>query len=531
MRHTTGMSRSTGALSMTVAEVGLQDIKRMSVRGGMAKLTSQGGNFVLRLGFMVAAARLLDPEDFGLVAMVTVFTAIFDLFSTAGLSSAAVQKSSINTEQISTLFWINILVGVTLSLLCVAIAPLVVAFYHEPRLFWVTVAMGAAFVCNAAGVQHLALLQRQMRYVTLARIEFSCQLASLGLGLCLALGGYGYWALVAAAIALPAATTLSAWTATWWIPGRPKWDAAIRSMLRFGGTVTVNGVISYMTYSFDKFIIGRVWGASALGYYSVASQLINTPTSNLNMALGGVTFSALSRLQNDPVRFRRYFLKGYALNVTMTLPITIFAAIFAQDIVLVVLGENWIAAAGIFQLLAPAVLFFGIVNPLAWVLFASHRHVRSLQQSLVIAVLVVTGCVIGLPYGPEGVATGFSAAMMLWLIPHIIWTLHETPITPLDLLKTGSRPLIAASVAAAVAYAVCALFGPQPPAFELALACTAMGATYSSLMIFAMGKDFYLDLVRAVRNAPSAASGPEEVGYLSPTSQRVALSTASQPQS
>ena len=110
--------------------------------------------------------------------MVTAFTAVLDLFSTVGLSSAAVQKSSINNEQISTLFWINILVGVMLSILCVLIAPLIVAFYQEPRLFWLTVAMGAAFIFNAAGVQHLALLQRQMRYVSLAKIEFSSQLAS-----------------------------------------------------------------------------------------------------------------------------------------------------------------------------------------------------------------------------------------------------------------------------------------------------------------------------------------------------------------
>jgi O-antigen/teichoic acid export membrane protein len=510
---------------MTVAEVEIYDIKRMALRGGLAKLVSQGGSFALRLGFMIVAARLLAPEDFGLVAMVTVVTAILDLFSTAGLSSAAVQKATINAEQISTLFWINIMVGATLGLLCLVIAPFIVAFYHEPRLFWVTVAMGAAFVCNAAGVQHMALLQRQMRYVTLAKIEFCCQFASLGLGLCLALAGYGYWSLVAAAIALPAATTLSTWTATRWVPGWPKWDAAIRSMLHFGGTVTVNGVISYMSYSFDKFIVGRVWGASALGYYGVASQLINTPTSNLNMALGGVTFSALSRLQNDPVRFRSYFLKGYALNVTLTLPITIFAATFAQDIVSVVLGAKWAEAAPIFQMLAPAVLFFGLVNPLAWVLFASHRHVRSLQQSLVIAGLVLSGCLMGLPYGPKGVAAGFSAAMVVWLIPHIVWTLRGTPITPVDLVRTSSPPLIASTLSAFLAYAICLNLGlSQSPLAQLALASGVMSVAYSFLMLLVMGKDFYLDLTRAMRNAPAAPTALRQaVGdddpYLSLTPQ------------
>ena len=360
-------TNQTGALPVTVAEVGMQDIKRLALRGGLAKLICQAGNSALRLGFLIFAARLLEPEDFGLVAMVAVVTTVLDLFATAGLSLAAVQKSTINNEQISTLFWINILVGVTLSLLCLLMAPALVAFYHEPRLFWVTVAMSAGFLFNAAGVQQLALLQRQMRYVTLAAIEFWCQLTSVGIGICVALAGYGYWALVAVAIGMSATMTVSLWMATAWIPGRPSWNAEIRSMLHFGGTLTLNGVISYLTYNFDKFVLGRVWGATALGYYGVASQLINIPNSNLNGAIGGVAFSTLSRLQHDIVRFRSYVLKGYSLNISMTLPVTIFSAAFAEEIILVVLGAKWANAVAVFRLLAPAVLVFGIINPLGWI--------------------------------------------------------------------------------------------------------------------------------------------------------------------
>jgi O-antigen/teichoic acid export membrane protein len=492
---------------MTVADVGVHDIKRMALRGGLAKLISQAGSSALRLGFLLIAARLLEPNDFGLVAMVTAFTAVLDLFSTVGLSSATVQRSMINNRQISTLFWINIVVGMALSVLCVLIAPLIVAFYHEPRLFWVTVAMGAGFIFNAAGVQHLALLQRQMRYVSLAKIEFSCQLTSFVLGLSLALAGYGYWALVAAAVSLPAAMSVSAWLATGWIPGRPTRNADIGAMLHFGGTLTLNGAVSYLTVNFDKFVVGRVFGANALGHYSVASQLVTTPVSHLNTALGGVTFSALSRLQNDAVRFRNYFLKGYALNVSLTLPITIFSAVFAHDIVVVALGQKWAAAAIIFQMLAPAALFYGIVNPLVWVLFATERHVRSLKLALVIAVLVPAGCLIGLPYGPQGVAAGYSAAMVLWLVPHLIWCLRGTPITPLDIFKTGVPALISSIIAVALGYAACACLGPlQTPLARLAVAGGVMLAAYVSLMVLMMGKDFYLNLVRAMRDRSLSSS-------------------------
>ena len=408
----------------------MENFKKIALRGGLAKLFGQTGNLALRLTFMIIMARLLRPADFGLVAMVTAITGVLDLFTSAGLSMAAVQRSTINNDQISTLFWINVLVGIILGLLCLLIAPAVVAFYREPRLFWITATIGAGFLFNAAGVQHLALLQRQLRYVALAAIEFSCQLISLSVGICTALAGYGYWALVAAAISLPATMTASVWVATKWIPGRPRRNAGIRSLLHFGGIVTLNGVISYMTYNFDKFILGRVWGVTAVGQYGVGSQLINIPTSNLNMAVGGVIFSALSRLQNDAARFRSYFLKGYALNISMTLPVTMFSAVFAHDIIYVVLGPKWGEAAAIFRLLSPAVLVFGIINPTGWLLWSSGRHVRSLKISMVIAVLVVSAILVGLPNGPRGIAIGFSTAMMVWLVPHVVWSLYKTAITP-----------------------------------------------------------------------------------------------------
>src|SRR5262249_18004532 len=162
---------------------------------------------------------------------------------------------------------------------------------------------------SSAGVQHLALLQRQLSYVRLVAIECSSHFISLGFGVCVAAAGYGYWALVAAAVSLPAMMTLGLWTATAWVPGRPRRRVAVGSLLHFGGTVTANGVVAYMTYNFDKFVLGRVWGAVPLGYYGVASQLVNIPTSNLNTALGGVLFSTLSRLQDDADRLRNYFLK------------------------------------------------------------------------------------------------------------------------------------------------------------------------------------------------------------------------------
>jgi O-antigen/teichoic acid export membrane protein len=487
----------------------MKDLKERAVRGGLARLCGQAANLVLRLSFMVIMARLLDPEDFGLVAMATVVTGVYEIFTTAGLSSATIQRVSVTVEQISTLFWINILVGAILCLLCLATAPALVSFYHEPRLFWITATTGVGFVLAAGGVQHSALMQRQLRYVALAAMETLSLVASFALGIIMALGGFGYWALVCSSIAAPAINTAATWAITAWVPGPPRRGVGIHSMLRFGGTITLNTLLVYIAYNFDKLLLGRFWGADALGLYGRAYQLINVPTVNLHSAVGAVVFSTLSRLQDHPVRLRNYFLKGYSLVVSMTVPVSVFGALFADEIVLVVLGPKWADASAIFRLLTPTILVLGIINPTGWLLQSVGLQGRSLRIAFVIAPLVIASYLIGLPYGPKGVALAYSAVMTLWLVPHIVWALHGTVISPWDLLLATCRPFFASIVAAAFAFGIQSYVGHlASPLLRLSLAGGVMIILYLLIFLFVMGqRTFYFDLLRGLRGStPSTQS-------------------------
>ena len=480
----------------------MKDLKTRAIRGGVARLFGQVANFIIRLCFVVVMARLLDPAEFGLVAMVTAVTGMYDLLTTAGLSSATVQKDTVSNEQLSTLFWVNILVGCFLGLLCLATAPVLVNFYGEPRLFWITVAMAAGFLCSAAGVQHYAILQRQLRYVAITVIETASSLTAIAIAIAMAVGGFGYWALVASSVAAPVITTTLMWAATAWIPGLPRRNSGIGSMLRFGATVTLNGLVVYVAYNFDKILVGRYWGADALGIYGRAYQLVNIPIANLNSAVGGVAFSALSRLQDDPIRFKNYFLKGFSLVVSLTMPTAIFFALLAEDIVVIVLGEKWMAAADIFRLLAPTVLIFGIINPLGWLLVASGLQTRSLFIAFAIAPLVTAAYLIGLPYGPKGVAFAYSAAMALWLMPHVLWCLHGTAVKPREFLKACYPPALASIVAAAAVFgARYFLDSPGQPMLRLLVGSLVMAAVYVWMLLFVMGqKAFYFDLLRGLKS-------------------------------
>jgi len=452
----------------------------------------------MRVGSLMVLARLLGPKDFGLVGMVTAFTGVLTLFRDFGLSAAAIQRTTVTEVQISTLFWINILLGALLGLVAVAMAPAIAAFYHEPRLFGVTVVLSAGFLFNAAGIQHSALLQRQMRFTTLAAISVVSLIAGSGIAIGGAEAGYGYWALVAMSVASPLIATMGFWLTTGWIPGMPHRRTGIRSMIHFGGTLTLNGVVAYVAYNAEKVMIGRVWGADAIGVYGRAYQLVNIPTDNLNSAVGEVAFSALSRLQDDPVRLRSYFLKGFSLVLGLTLPITIACGLFADDLVFVLLGPKWQDATAIVRLLAPTIAIFAIINPLGWLVYSIGLVARCLKIAVVFAPIMITGYAIGLPYGPKGVAFAYSAVMMLWVIPHILWCVHGTAISFRDILLAVSRPLASGVLAGALACGVRLVCGQfAPPLLRLALESGVLFATFFGVLVFAAGqKSLYLDILR-----------------------------------
>jgi len=476
----------------------IADLKQRTIRGGLARFCSQGANFSLRLGSLMVLARLLDPKDFGLVGMVTAVIGVFNVFRDFGLSMATVQRASVTEEQTSTLFWINMLFGTGLLVATFAMAPFVAHFYHEPRLVAVTAVLGTGFVFHSAGVQHGALLERRLQFVTLSIIEIIALFTSVVVALAMALRGFGYWALVATTVLTPLVSSACLWSTTRWIPGKPRRQSGTSSMVRFGGTVTLNLVIMHIAANFDKVLLGRFWGAEAIGLYGRAYQLVNIPTDNLNSSASGVAFAALSRLQDEPSRFRSYFLKGYSLVLSLAVPILCACALFAGDIVNVFLGRKWQSAIPVFQLLVPTALAFAIFNPLGWLLSSRGLVGRGLKIVLVLAPLMILGYFLGLPSGPRGVALAYSVVMTLCVLPLVAWSVRGTPVNMRDILLTIGRPLLAGIVAAGTVYGLQLLYGPGlAPLPRLLCGSMLVGSIYLAILMYGMGqKAFYLDLVR-----------------------------------
>jgi O-antigen/teichoic acid export membrane protein len=187
--------------------------------------------------------------------------------------------------------------------------------------------------------------------------------------------------------------------------------------------------------------------------------------------------------------------------VALTIPITIVCAFFADDVILVLLGPQWKAAVAIFRLLAPTMLVFAIINPLGWLLYSLGLVDRSLKIALVFAPTIIIACVLGLPYGPKGVAFAYSAAMALWVVPFVIWAVKDTVVSCWDIMVTAIRPLaagvIAAGLAVSVRFSYSRISSPLP---RLALESSILMLAYLAVLLFATGqRSLYLDLIRGLK--------------------------------
>jgi PST family polysaccharide transporter len=451
-------------------------------------------------------ARLLSSEDFGLQGMAAVLTGFLAIFRDAGLGAATVQRLEVTHEQISTLFWINVTVGVVLATFTAILAPLVAAFYGDPRLYWITVVSGAAFLFGGLAAQHQALILREMQFVTLAKIDLLSVSVSSTLGIVMAIFGWRYWSLVGMAIVGPIVSAAGVWMAIPWIPGIPRRKCGVMSMLRFGWMATCNSLLVFLAWNSDNILIGRFWGADALGLYGRAYQLATLPVQQLTAAIGGVAFTAFSRIQDDTGRLATSFLRAYSLLISFTIPIAIICPLFADEIIRIVLSAKWMDAAPIFRLLAPAALVFALANPLSWLVMSMGRVGRALSLSAATTPVVVIGIVAGLNHGPKGVALGYSVAMVLLIIPITAWSKQGTSITWTDLWRASKPSVLAGLMAGIMGLIVKIMLGGMlaPIPYVVVGLGLVLGVYTWVLVVVMQQKSLYLNLLRQVFR-PSAS--------------------------
>ena len=261
------------------------EFKDTVVKGSLATGLSQGIAMGFTIISAVVLARLLTPDDFGLIGMVTVVINFLFIFKDIGLSDATIQKDEITRSQISTLFWINTLISLVLGLILAASGPLVARFYDRSELSPIMAVLAFTFVVEGLTIQHTALLRRHLRFTAVAIADILSRFSYLVTAIILALSGFSYWSLVGGHIVRSLVLMTFIFYHCPWMPGRMEKGTGVRKMMMFGGHLTVGHLLAYLARNLDGILIGRIYGAAPLGLYNKAYHLLMQPLSQIKLPL------------------------------------------------------------------------------------------------------------------------------------------------------------------------------------------------------------------------------------------------------
>jgi O-antigen/teichoic acid export membrane protein len=483
----------------------LPNLRRRTITGGFVSASGQAGQFALSLTSNMVLARLLSPKDFGLVAVVMTVSSMFQIFRDAGLSTATIQRDDITHAQVSNLFWINLGVSAAVSLVMASSAPLIARFFHQPELLKLSLALSTAFVINGLSVQHMAVITRQMKFKTTTVIDLVANGGGATAGMVLAALGWGYWALVTVTLVSATIRAAAAWTASSWRPQLPQRGHDTQSLVRFGADLTLVGLCYSIARGSDSVLIGRFIGSEAVGLYSRATALLARPLEQIVTPIAAVVVPALSRLQKQPERYRAAFLQMFE---GLTIFGCLFAGIFmplAHPLTVVILGNKWASAAPIFAALTLAALYQPLSNAASWLYMSQGRGRDLLLTASIGAAVMFASFLGGLPFGPTGVAIGYSLSGILIQLPLTFCIAgRRGPVRTRDLFGTllANAPICAAVLAVTAMTAT--TMQARPPIIQL-LACGGAGASMGAFAILAIPRTrrTVFDLINAVREYAS----------------------------
>lgn len=428
------------------------EFKNTVARGSMIFILSQGINAGLNIINAMVLARLLTPSDFGVIGMVTVFVNFFLMFKDAGLSTATIQNDKISLEQVSNLFWINVIISLSLGIILIFSSPFVSAFYNKPELTNVMIVLSFSFIIQGLSIQHSALLKRHLKFAALSFSEIFSHIASIIVAISMALLGFRYWSLVGGIIARTFIQLIMIYYFCSWIPAKMQRNTGVRIMLKFGGQLTLSNFARYFSSNMDRLLIGRFIGDVSLGLYTRAFTLFMQPLSQIRGAMVNLSLPVLSSLKYDEERFKAYFKKLLDISFTLTLPLSVYCFMESKFLVSVLLGQEWMDAEPVFKVFA-ITGFFIVNSSLPGLIMISNGYSkRYLNLNIVMSLLICISFIIGLPYGILGVAIAYTLASILIFFPFLYFGFKGTQIKVQLVFKSLIGPLISVFIAGFLGY-------------------------------------------------------------------------------
>jgi PST family polysaccharide transporter len=429
-------------------------VSRSAVRGvawlGIERVVDQA----LAFAVFVVLGRLLDPHDFGVMAAATVVVFFLRVLVNTGFARALVQREELTDEHVDAAFWTSLGTGVVLALLTIAMAPALADLFKEPDLAPVVRALSVVFVLAGLESTQSALADRQMRFGVQAFRRFVASVVSAAVGLGLAFGGAGVWALVGQLIALEATLVVALWSLTRWRPRLRFSIAHFRDLFAFGLNYVGIRALFYLSQNADNFLIGWILGPIALGYYVIAYRVLFVFIELVTLAINQVALPTFSRFQNDRERLHETFYSAITLGATAGWPLFAGLALVADRLIPFVFGAKWAHSVPVMEALAITGAIQVVVVFTQNLTIAIGQVRNEFRWNLVATVVQVATFAATAHLGITAVALGLGGAnMVLWPI-RVLMVARLSGISPAEYARRLVGPALATAIMAGVVFAV-----------------------------------------------------------------------------
>ncbi|MEN5118115.1 lipopolysaccharide biosynthesis protein [Luteimonas sp. TWI662] len=407
---------------------------------------SQGTKIGAQVVGMVVLARLLSPKEYGIMAMAAVVTNLAIVFRDMGSSAAIIQKQELSQEVKTAVFWFNIAVGLLISLIVLATAPLMAGLFSTQELTPVLMLLALAFPLSSSSAVHQALLERNSSFKTVARIEISSIATGLVIALGMAATGFGVYSLVAQTLITVGLTSLQLWHASHWRPAslrKCSWSE-LRSILGFSSHLVGFNVVNYLARNSDNIVVGRYFGQDVLGAYALAYRVMLFPLQSLTFVVSRSLYPVLSRQQNQRPEMRRTYLTVVTVVATLVAPMMGGMLVLRESFIQVFLGDGWELSSQLLFWLAPTGFIQSLLSTTGVVFMATGATRTLLVLGIVGAILQIGAFVLGANYGVLPMAKLYLVANVLNAIPVMALCMRQLEGSWLDLLKPTLIPIASA---------------------------------------------------------------------------------------
>lgn len=384
----------------------MSNLKSQTIKGVFWSFIEKFGSQLILLISQIVLARLLEPKDFGLLGMLAIFIAVSQAFIDSGFDNALIQKKEVNQTDYSTVFYFNITIGIVLYLILFFAAPLIADFFHQPLLVDLTRVVCIVLAVNSFGLIQFVKFKIEMNFKAIAQVVVIANLLSAFVGIAMALMGFGVWALAGQIIGIYFFRTVLFWIKSSWRPSFIFSFQSFKQLFSFGSKLLLSGIINQVFQNIYLMVIGRIFSASLLGFYTQAKKLQEVPVTTLAQVVGNVTFPAFSKIQDDNVKLREGFRKLIKLMVFINFPLMLGLAVVAEPLLVLILGEKWLPSVPYFQLLCIAGMIYTLHASNLNILKVKGRSDLFLYLEIIKKTIVVIAIFIGLNWGIIGLIVG-----------------------------------------------------------------------------------------------------------------------------